>query len=60
YSSHLGEALYLARSKWAALRVPDRSIPVYPPDEIQKLKGFGLEEVKTLHEAKRVFGGGIR
>lgn len=57
YSTYLKTSLYLVRNKW--IKVPDPSIPRYTPEEVDSLKGLNPDELRTLHEAKEIFGGGI-
>jgi len=58
YSTYLKTSLYLVRNKW--IKVPDRTIPRYCPEEVASLRGLSTDEVRTLHEAKGIFGGTIR
>ena len=57
WSTYLNEPIYLVRHK--SVKVPDPSIPKYTQVEIEALKGLNLEELMTLHEAKRIFEGAI-
>jgi len=57
FSGHLNTNLYLVRNK--NLKVPDPSLPKYTKQEIMKLHGLTLDELRTLHEAKVIFKGEI-
>ena len=57
FSGHLNQSVYLV--KYERTQVPDSSIPRYTEAEIDALKGLNLDELKTLHEAKALFGGTI-
>ena len=57
FSCHLNQSIYLVKND--QVNVPDPSIPKYTQFEIEALKGLNLEELMTLHEAKRIFGGTI-
>ena len=57
FSAYLGQSIYLAKDKRVAKKVPDKALPVYLEDEIKELKDLSVNELRTLHEAKRIFGG---
>lgn len=57
WSGHLGCTIYLIRDR--RVRVPDTNTPVYTEKEIRVLKGLSLNELRTLHEAKSIFGGEV-
>jgi hypothetical protein len=57
FSSYLNQIIYLVMDP--GIKVPDSSIPKYLQQEIDALKGLTLDELKTLHEAKKIFGGSI-
>ena len=57
FSGHLNQSIYLVKND--QVNVPDPSIPKYTQVEIEALKGLNLEELMTLHEAKRIFRGTI-
>jgi hypothetical protein len=57
FSCHLIQSIYLVKND--RVKVPDPSIPKYTQVEIEALKGLNLEELMTLHDAKRIFGGTI-
>ena len=57
FSCHLNQSIYLVKND--QVKVPDSSITKYTQVEIEALKGLNLEELMTLHEAKRIFGGTI-
>ncbi|MBT3508217.1 MAG: hypothetical protein HN472_01575 [Nitrospina sp.] len=57
FSTYLEGNIYLVRDD--AIRVPESSTPKYTQAEIQSLKDLSLDELKTLHEAKVLFGGTI-
>ena len=59
YSTVLSRAVYMAKNKQAANRVPDKTLPIYLESEIQACKGLSREETKILLEAKIIFGGVI-
>ena len=57
FSCHLNQSIYLVKND--QVKVPDPSIPKYTQVEIDALKDLNLEELMTLHEAKRIFEGAI-
>ena len=57
FSCHLNQSIYLVKND--QVKVPDPSITKYTQVEIEALKGLNLEELMTLHEAKRIFEGAI-
>jgi hypothetical protein len=57
FSGYLNCSIYLTRNKF--IKVPDTAIPRYTQAELDVLKGLNLDELKTLHEAKVLFGGTI-
>ena len=57
YSTYLDQNIYFVRKM--SIRVPNSSIPKYIQQEIEALKGLALDELRTIHEAKKVFGGSI-
>jgi hypothetical protein len=57
FSGYLDCSIYLTRNKF--IKVPDTAIPRYTQAELDALKGLSLDELKTLHEAKVLFGGTI-
>ena len=56
FSTHLDQAVYLARDERVAKRVPDQSLPVFTETELECLQGLELAEAKVLMEGKMVFG----
>lgn len=59
YSCYLDQEIYLAKNKKAAEKIPNKKLSVYLEDEMKALGGLSIEELKTLHAAKRIFGGMI-
>jgi hypothetical protein len=57
YSTRLNVNIYFLRHK--SIKVPDSSLPKYTKAEVDALRGLSLDELKTLHEAKIIFGGNI-
>lgn len=57
FSGYLNCSIYLTRNKF--VKVPDTAITRYTQAELDALKGLTLDELKTLHEAKVLFGGSI-
>ena len=57
YSKYLNESFYLVRHK--LMKVPDSSLPKYTQAEIESLKSLTVEELQTMHEAKKLFGGTV-
>jgi hypothetical protein len=57
WSGYLKTKLYLVRNN--KIKVPDPNFPKYTEEEITKLHGLTLDELKTLHEAKVIFNGKI-
>jgi len=58
YSTYLETHLYLVRDD--RVKVPNSAIPKYTRNELDALKGLGLNELQTLHEAKIIFTGKIQ
>jgi len=59
FSAVLGGRVYLVKHKGVAGRVPDRSLPVYMPEDIEAVKGLSPKETLALLEALMIFGGSI-
>jgi hypothetical protein len=57
WSTYLNAPIYLTKHR--STQVPDLSLPKYTQAEVKALKGLSLDELKTLHEAKVLFGGTI-
>ncbi len=57
WSTYLSESIYLVRHK--SVKVPDNSLLKYTQAEIEALKDLTLEELQTMHEAKKLFGGTV-
>lgn len=57
WSCFLNQAIYLVKND--AVKTPKSEIPRYTESEILALNGLNLEELKTLHYAKELFGGSI-
>ena len=57
WSTYLNAPIYLTKHR--STQVPDLSLPKYTQAEVKALKGLSLDELKTLHEAKVLFGGAI-
>ena len=57
WSTYLNAPIYLTRHK--STQVPDPKLATYTKDEIDALKELNWDELKTLHEAKVLFGGTI-
>ena len=55
WSGYLGQSIYLVRDQ--GVEVPDPAIARYMKEEVEALKDLTLDELKTLHEAKVLFGG---
>lgn len=58
YSGYLGAVIYLVKNESVA--TPDPGIPRYTEAECSALAGLDIEEIRTMHEAKNIFGGIIR
>jgi hypothetical protein len=56
-STYLNESIYLVKHK--STQVPDPSLPKYTQTEVDALRSLSLDELKTLHEAKKIFGEAI-
>ena len=58
----LGEPVVMKRDASVSVSLPDRyrEAVVYLAEEVASLVGVGPEELRVLHEIKRVFGGRIR
>jgi len=57
FSGYLDCSIYLTRNKF--IKVPDPSLSKYTQAEVKALKSLSLDELKTLHKAKVLFGGTI-
>jgi len=57
WSTYLDAPIYLAKHK--STQVPDPALSKYTQAEVKALNGLSLDELKTLHEAKVLFGGTI-
>jgi len=57
YSGYLKCNFYLIKDE--CVKVPNPSLPIYTEKEIGELTHLRINELKTLHEAKQIFGGGI-
>ena len=57
WSTYLDAPIYLAKHR--STQVPDPTLSKYTQTEVKALKGLSLDELKTLHEAKVLFGGTI-
>jgi hypothetical protein len=60
YSPILGGYLWVVQDKEAQPNIISEEVPVYEADEIEelgRLKGLTHEELRLVHEAKKVFKG---
>ena len=57
WSTYLNAPIYLTKHR--STQVPDPTLSKYTQTEVKALKGLSLDELKTLHEAKVLFGGVI-
>jgi len=57
WSTYLNAPIYLTKHR--STQVPDPTLSKYTQTEVKALKGLSLDELKTLHEAKVLFGGTI-
>ncbi len=57
YSETLGETVYFAKDDQAAKRAG--STVVYTIDELRLLAGVNREDLRQIHQAKKLFGGKI-
>ena len=58
YSGFLKQSVYLVRD--SGDQVPDPAITRYTKEEVEALKDLTLDELRTLHEAKCIFGGELK
>ena len=59
FSAYLGESIYLVRDEKAASEVPNKELPIYFVCELAPLRDLNLDELRTMHEVKKIFGGVI-
>ena len=61
YAEKLEDYLILVKRgvKFIPVDPDDKDIPVYVIEEMDALKDIGIEELKILHEAKKLFNGKI-
>ncbi len=58
YSHALDDFLVLAKNHSMTIPNPEK-YPVYILTEIRELEGLELDELRTVHEAKKIFDGKI-
>ena len=57
FSGYLNKSIYLVKDE--TVKVPDPTILKYTQHEIEALKDFSWDEIKTLCSAKEIFSGAI-
>jgi len=59
YSQVLGENIYFAPTDAVAEKLKHEGLPIYSAKELEHLarKGLKAEELKAIHETKKVFPG---
>lgn len=60
FSSLLQQEVYLVMNMGETRKLPDQSLPVFTPEDIEALKGLDQAEMTAIMEAKVLFGGPIR
>ena len=60
FSTVLNQAIYLARDKRVAKRVPDISLAAFTESELECFRGLEPNEAKLLMEGKIILGGTVQ